>query len=96
MRRTGALAGALSSAALLGFTALAAAPAASAAPAGSGDGKAAGAAAYAATATADEGKGGDEMPYGLALRMLDDGSISVVALTEDDIDDDSGDWHPAG
>ncbi|MFF0728554.1 hypothetical protein [Streptomyces sp. NPDC004134] len=95
MRRTGALAVALSSAALLGFTALAAAPAASAAPAG-GDGKPAEAAAYAATATAGEGEGGDEMPYGVALRMHDDGSMSVVALTEDDIDDESGDWHPAG
>ncbi|MEO3764700.1 hypothetical protein [Streptomyces sp. B8F3] len=93
MRRTGALAVALSSAALLGFTALAAAPAASAA--GGGDGKAAEASGYAATATAEEGKGG-EMPYGVALRMLDDGSMSIVALTEDDIDDGGGDWHPVG
>lgn len=71
MRRTGALAAALSSAALLGFTALAAAPAA-------------------------EGRGGDEMPYGVDLRMHDDGSVSVVALTEDDIDDESGHWHSVG
>ncbi|AZM50438.1 hypothetical protein DMB38_35750 [Streptomyces sp. WAC 06738] len=88
MRRTGALAAALSSAALLGFTALAAAPAASAAPAE--------APAYAATTTAAEGRGGDELPYGVDLRMHDDGSVSVVALTEDDIDDESGDWHSAG
>ncbi|WP_326794085.1 hypothetical protein OG946_35905 [Streptomyces sp. NBC_01808] len=94
MPRTGALAVALSSAALLGFTALAAAPAASAA--GPGDGKPTGAPAHKATATADEGRGGDEMPYGVALRMLDDGSMPIVALTQDDIDDDSGDWHPAG
>ncbi|AKH86388.1 hypothetical protein AA958_33830 [Streptomyces sp. CNQ-509] len=88
MRRTGALAAALSSAALLGFTALAAAPAASAAPAGD--------TAYAATATAEEGGDGDEMPYGVDLRMHDDGSVSVVALTEDDIDDESGHWHSVG
>lgn len=93
MRRTGALAVALSSAALLGFTALAAAPAASAAPAGGG--KAAGAPGYAAALAAGEGKGG-ELPYGVALRMLGDGSVPIVALTKDGIDDGGGDWHPAG
>ncbi|MHA4820235.1 hypothetical protein ACXZ65_38470 [Streptomyces aculeolatus] len=93
MRRTGALAVALSSAALLGFTALTAAPAASAAPADSGKEKAP---AFASTGTTGAVGGGDEMPYGVALQKLDDGSLSLVALTEDDIDDEDGDWQPVG
>ncbi|GAA2674923.1 hypothetical protein GCM10010400_41600 [Streptomyces aculeolatus] len=93
MRRTGALAVALSSAALLGFTALTAAPAASAAPVESGKEKAP---AFASTGTTGAVGGGDEMPYGVALQKLDDGSLSLVALTEDDIDDEDGDWQPVG
>ncbi|MGW6458804.1 hypothetical protein ACWF94_23285 [Streptomyces sp. NPDC055078] len=85
MRRTRALAVVVSSAALLGFTALAAAPAASAGTAGSGYEK-------TAPASADTGKSDEEMPPGVAISKNADGSLDIQALTQEEIDGVDGDW----